>query len=123
MARRRTINRISLTVIAACAVLIAVVLATSGGGPAATYSARVQDQLVINPADLAVTIRVANTGQSAGTPTCTVQASDPSGAYTGTDVATLSSAIAAGKFAVYVDNVTITSQGARYVTQVTVFCS
>lgn len=87
------------------------------------WKARVQDYAVINPADLAVTVRVTNTGGTAGTPDCTVQASDPSGAYTGIDAATLSSPVKAGAFAVYVDNVTITSQGAQYVTQVSVSCS
>jgi hypothetical protein len=94
---------------------------TASTGPAA-YKARVQDFVVIDPADLAVTIRVRNTGHQAGAPTCQVQAQDASYAYYGVDEATLSNPIRAGAFAVYVDNVTITNQGAQYVTQVTVSC-
>ncbi len=125
--RRRTINAISLSVIGACLVIFAAFAIggalTGPGAPSAKYTAHVQDQLVINPADLAVTIRVTNSGKAAGTPECTVQASDPGGAYTGTDVGTLNSPIKAGAFAVYVDNVTITGQGAGYVTQVSVSCT
>jgi hypothetical protein len=102
---------------------VAVIAVAAGRGAAPKYSAHVQDQLVMNPADLAVTVRVANTGTAAGTPACTVQASDPSGSYSGTDAGTLSSAIQPGKFAVYVDNVTITGRGARYVTRVSVSCT
>jgi len=121
--RRRTINRISLLVIAACVLVIGVTLIGSAlGGSKPAWKARVQDYVVINPADLAVTVRVTNTGKAAGTPTCTVQAQDAAAAYTGFDTATLKGAIQPGSFAVYVDNVTITHQGAKYVTQVTVSC-
>jgi hypothetical protein len=75
--------------------------------------------VVINPADLAVTVRVTNTGQQAGTPTCTVNASDPSGAYNGFDQESLNGTIKAGQFSVYV---TITHQGAQCVTQVSARC-
>lgn len=123
--KQRTIG--CITVLAFAILLVVVILVVAGGGgsggPKAAWKAHVQNHVVINPADLAVTVRVTNTGKAAGTPTCTVQAQDPSGAYTGVDVATLTKPIAAGAFGVYVDNVTITSQGAQYVTQVTVSCT
>jgi hypothetical protein len=113
-----------LAVVALIGVIIwAVVSLTSHSGPSAAWKANVQDFNVLSPADLAVTVRVTNTGQEAGTPTCTVQASDPTNTYIGTDVGTLSKPMAAGSYSVYVDNVTITKQGAQYVTNVTVSCS
>lgn len=110
---------LALTVLAAI-VVVAIVVATSGGG--GSWKAVVRNYVVINPADLAVTVRVTNTGSSAETPTCTVDASDPSGAYSGIDQATLQGTVAPGATANYVDNVTITGQGAAYVTSVTVSC-
>jgi hypothetical protein len=122
---RRGRRRGCLVAVAAVLVIVAVVViaaALSAGGGGTTYSARVQDRVVLNPASLAVTVRVTNTGSSAGTPACTIQASDPSGAYTGTDVATLRNPVAAGATAVFADDLVITSQGARFVTSVTVSC-
>jgi hypothetical protein len=93
------------------------------GGKKTTYTATSPDHVVINPADLAVTVRVTNTGKTAGTPQCTIDASDPSGTYTGVDVATLKGKVAAGATTTFVDNLTITKQGAQYITDVKVTCS
>lgn len=112
---------LTLIVIAA-AIATGISIAVSGGGGPSPYKAVVGDMTVINPADLAVTVHVTNTGKTAGTPTCTVSASDPSGTYTGFDVGTLTSPVAAGQTTTYVDNVTITHQGAAYVTSATVSC-
>lgn len=95
----------------------------SSSGKSTSYTATSPDHTVINPADLAVTVRVTNTGKAAGTPQCTVDASDPSGTYTGVDVATLKGKVAAGQTTTFVDNLTITKQGAQYVTDVKVTCS
>lgn len=93
-----------------------------GGGSGATWKATVENYQVTNPADLGVTVQVTNTGSKAAKPTCMVRAEDPSGAYSGFDEGTLTSPVQPGRTATYVDNVTITHQGARYVTQVTVSC-
>lgn len=103
------------------AALIAVALAGCGSGT--TYKATVTDYRVINPADLAVIVRVTNTGTAAGTPTCTIEAEDASYAYHGVDAATLQGALAAGATTTFVDHLIITSQGAQYVTQVTATCT
>ena len=92
----------------------------SGGG---TYQASVMSYSATDPADLGVTIQVTNNGTQTGTPTCTINAQDPSGAYHGFDQVTLQGTLAAGATTHFADNVTITSQGASYVTQVTVSCS
>jgi hypothetical protein len=99
---------------------IVIAVATSGGG--GSFKATVGDFTVINPADLAVAVHVTNTGTTAATPTCTIEASDPSGAYTGFDEGTLTSPVQPGATTTYVDNVTVTHQGAQYVTQVSVTC-
>jgi hypothetical protein len=92
----------------------------SGGGK---YAAMSTGHTVINPADLAVSVRVTNTGKKASTPECTINASDPSGAYHGVDVVTLKGKLAAGATTNFADNLTITKQGAQYVTEVKVACS
>ena len=97
--------------------------AACSSAPATTYKAKVQDYNVINPADLGVVVRVTNTGQQSGTPTCMVTAQDPSYAYHGFDSGTLTKPIAAGASGVFAMNITITQQGAQYVTDVSVKCS
>ena len=103
------------------AAAIAVTVTGCGGGT--TYKASVTDYRVINPADLAVVVRVTNTGTQAGTPTCTIEAEDASYAYHGVDAATLQGSIAAGATTTFVDHLIITGQGAQYVTQVTATCT
>jgi hypothetical protein len=116
-----------------CLVLIVAVVVTAGGawawnaltsGPGASYKATVTGRLVVNPATLDVTVRVINTGQGAGTPSCQINASDPSGSYSGADLVTLQGKLQPGQATNFDDpHITITNQGARYVTQVTVTCS
>ena len=93
------------------------------GGSSGSFKARVTSTNVVNPATLAVAIQVTNTSGSAATPDCTVDATDPSGAYTGANEGTFSSAIAPGQTDTSVMDVTITGLGARYVTSATVTCS
>jgi hypothetical protein len=111
----------SRTALIATAVITALTVAGCGGGT--TYKASVMGYNVLNPADLDVAVQVTNTGQSAGTPSCTIQASDPSGAYSGIDVAALQGTVAAGQTTHFTDNIVITHEGAQYVTDVTVKCS
>lgn len=113
-------NRSATMLIAAAASAAALLLAGCGGG--GSYRAAVGATAVIDPADLAVTVHVTNTGSSAGTPQCTIDASDPAGSYHGVDVATLKDQVAAGATDTFVDNLIITNQGASYVTSVKVTC-
>jgi hypothetical protein len=78
---------------------------------------------VINPAAVDVTLKVTNTGSSPATPMCTVDATDSSGAYSGVNAGSLSSAVQPGQTTTTVMEVTITNQGAQYVTSATVSCS
>lgn len=94
-----------------------------GSSSGTTYQTTVSDFVVVNPADLAVTLHITNTGGKAGTPDCTVNANDGSYTYTGINEGTLSDSIAPGKTSTTVMQVTITKQGASFVTDVTAKCS
>jgi hypothetical protein len=119
--RRRPV--LGCMVVAAVAVgAVIVIVAATSGGSGGSFKAAVENYTVINPADLAVAVHVTNTGSTAATPTCTVTAQDPSGAYSGFDEGTLTSPVQPGATTTYVDNVTISGQGAQYVTQVSVTC-
>jgi hypothetical protein len=117
--------RAGCLVLVGAAVVIAVVavVLTHHSGPSASFRARVAGYTAIDPADLAVTIKITNTGGAAGTPDCTVQAADPSGADSGINEGTLSSPVRPGRTVTTVMNLTITHQGARYVDQATVSCT
>lgn len=95
------------------------VFAFSSGG---SFTAKVSGTTVVNPATLAVAITVTNTGTSPATPDCTVDATDPSGAYSGVNEGSFATAIPAGQANTAVIDVTIASQGAQYVTDTTVTC-
>jgi hypothetical protein len=71
---------------------------------------------VQNPAEVEVYITVKNTGKNSGTPTCTINLSSPGGAYTGFDGLTPENPIPAGGQESYTDTITVTNQGANYVT-------
>jgi len=107
----------------AVVIAVVVVVLTNHSGPSASFRAGVADYTVIDPADLAVTIKVTNTGGAAGTPDCTVQASDPSGADSGINEGTLSSPVRPGQTVTTVMNLTITHQSAQYVSQASVTCT
>ncbi len=78
---------------------------------------------VINPATLGVTFHVKNIGTKAGNPTCTIDVSDTSGTYNGTDVLSDGPTIKPGQTVTSADQITITKQGAQYVTGGTISCN
>ena len=86
---------------------------------ASPFKATVAGYTVVNPA-LSVAFHITNTGSSAAIPTCTVDASDESGAYSGVNEGSLSDPVAAGATATTDMNVTVSNQGAQYITSVTV---
>lgn len=93
-------------------------------GPPASYAATVTGHTIVDPATLSVAIRVTNTGKGTGTPSCQINASDPSGSHTGADLVTLQNALGPGQSTNFADpHITITGQGAASVTQVSVKCS
>ncbi|MEO6760905.1 MAG: hypothetical protein ABI220_00820 [Candidatus Saccharimonadales bacterium] len=92
------------------------------GSTNTSYSAETSGTIVKNPADLEVFAKIKNTGDSSGTPSCTLQANDDSSTYTGVDVVTRTSPLQAGGEWDFRDDMTITHQGAQYVTSVNIDC-
>jgi len=77
---------------------------------------------VVNPETLGVIFHVKNTGKVAGSPLCTIQVSDQNDTYSGSDALTLNK-IQPGQTVTSADNLTITKQGAQYVTGGTISCN
>lgn len=107
---------------------IVIISLTTGNGkstppPHYVASMKPDSMLVINPGDLRVYGQVKNTGKGAGTPSCTLQAHDAAYSYSGTDVVTKTSPLQPGATWNFADNLTITNQGASYITVVSVSCN
>jgi hypothetical protein len=115
-ASKRRKRAVWLVLLAALVIVIAVIVASGSSG--ASYSASFQSGglSVQNPAEVEVYITVKNTGKNSGTPTCTINLSSPGGAYTGFDGLTPENPIPAGGQESYTDTITVTNQGANYVT-------
>jgi hypothetical protein len=84
--------------------------------PKATYSAVVSTAIPVDPATLHVTVTVKNTSQVAGKPSCTVNVSSVNGTYHGFDIFDVTQTIAPGQEYTFTGNLTITKEGANYVT-------
>lgn len=93
----------------------------SDEGPTSTFTAEVTNYRPANPASIQVFVITTNTGEETATPTCNVEASDPSGAYSGFDGFELDP-IAPGAHQRWNGFVTIENEGAQFVTDVKVKC-
>jgi hypothetical protein len=102
---------------------LAAILALSGCGSSASYSAKVVSYQALDPAHLGVTIQVKNTGSSAGTPSCLIQGNTPDMSGIGTDDVTLDNPLQPGQSVKFADSFVITDQDAGSVSQVTVSCT
>lgn len=109
------------------AVALSIVIMAKHPGPAnsiAQYKASSIRISVINPATVSVGFRVTNIGKVSGTPSCTIDVQDPSYTYHGVDVVTLKDPLSPGQTINSADpSITITKQGAAYVTTPDVKCS
>lgn len=94
---------------------------TTAPAPAA-YDATVQDIVVVNPATVTVVATVTNTGGTAGTPKCFVQAQDPAGAYEGYDSFNSKSPLDPGATNTLRGDLVITNEGAAFVTEASITC-
>ena len=101
---RRIFTIVGLLVIVGGVISVIVTLTSGGAGGGAKYSAHVVSYTAINQADLSVAIRVINAGAKPGMPTCTINARDPSGTYTGIDAATLPVTVEPGASATVVES-------------------
>jgi len=125
-ARNRKANKVLLPIIGVLFLIIIVIAiagASHGSGKSAKYSATIDTNSfnVVNPATLAVTFHVTNNGTAAGEPQCTIDVNDANSTYTGADLVTLKS-VAPGQTVTSVDNITVTKQGAQYVTAGKIDC-
>jgi hypothetical protein len=87
------------------------------------YPATIDGYAVVNPATLAVRFTIKNDGTRLVDPSCIIRAQDESGTYHGFDVFVPPKAIQPGSVVHLVGNLTITKQGAAYVTTVKINCT
>lgn len=100
-----------------------VILAAAGCGGGGSYSAKIMNYQALDPAHLGVTVQVTNTGSSAGTPSCLIQAISNQNGDNGTDDVTVEGTLQPGQTTHFADSFVITSQGAADVDNVTVNCT
>lgn len=89
----------------------------------ATFTASLGNKLVINPATLQFTATVNNTSNVASTFSCFVNVSDTSGTYKGYDIFGDDQFLAAHASRTFTGNLTITKEGAYWVTQGSISCT
>lgn len=87
-----------------------------------TFDGTVLSVTAVDPATVEVTIDVENTGSSDGVAQCTITAGNAGGAYSGFDTWTTDDAISAGDTKKMSGPITITGQGAQYVTTASADC-
>jgi hypothetical protein len=114
--RRRGRGLLAVLIVLVLIVVIVVVLIAVNGGTNVSYRASIVSMQAANPAEVSVSVRVTNTGQSSGTPACTVNVKSPGGAYTGEGVLTAQQPLANGTQTTLQGTITVTHQGARNVT-------
>jgi 1A family penicillin-binding protein len=88
----------------------------------ATYTGQVLTSIPTDQSTLHVSIRVQNTGEASGTPTCTITADSPDHTYHGSATVQPTTALAAGETWNGSQDVPINNQGALHATNVTVSC-
>lgn len=97
---------------------------SGSSGAKADYQATSTGITAINPATVSVSFRVTNVGSVSGTPTCTIEVQDPSYAYHGVDEFKLPESVDPGQTINSADpSITITKQGAAYVTAADLKCN
>lgn len=121
--QKHPVKKFLIVVVVVCiTVLVAIGLALEYDKPVSSYNARTVSSLVLDPATLNVTIAVDNVGEVKGKPECTVRAQNPSGSYSGWEISAMNNEIAPGDTDSISVNLTISNQGAIYITQITSSC-
>lgn len=77
----------------------------------------------LNPATVKMFFRVENIGKASGTPKCTLDVRDPGYNYTGFTFINAKDPIKPGKYANFTATITVTNEGATYVTRGTAKCT
>jgi hypothetical protein len=96
--------------------------ASTDSSGARVYPASVDGYAVVDPATIAVRFTVHNDGTQAVSPACTISLQNAGGSYHGFDVFYMNP-ISAGGVTHGTGNITITSQGAQFVTQSSISCT
>lgn len=124
-------NLTGIIVMVVVAMLILILAINSKAAPAkaatkpaakASYSATIVGSAVIDPATVGAMVEVKNTGTAPGKPQCTVTAKSSNGSYSGFKIDTATQDLKPGETYNNYDKVTVTNQGAAYVTDVTIVC-
>jgi len=121
--REKQTRVVAIIVFAGLAFIIFLIMLGSHSSGGSQYSASTTGSTVIDPATLSVSFKVTNNGSSSADPTCTIQAQNANDSYSGIDQFQLQGSIAPGQTTTSADSITITNQGAQYVTQTTIKCS
>ena len=124
--KSKRVKTISVLVVIAFFVMIFVFANNSDNArnaKAATFTGKVDSISVVNPATVNVVLDITNTSQNAGIPNCNVNVADPGNSYTGFDSPIFDTPFDAGQVKTINMNLTVTGQGAQYVTGGTVTCS
>lgn len=125
--RNRRVNKVIVPVLVIIILVLIVVLAGNAiaNHKSAKYSATTGDNAisVMSDTTVGVSFHVKNIGSKAGSPTCTVNVNDPSYKYTGFSEAQLKSDLQPGDTATSAIEITVTHQGAQYITQAKVSCN
>ena len=98
------------------------VSATTDSSGARVYPASVDGYAVVDPATIAVRFTVHNDGSQSVSPACTITLQNVGGSYHGFDVFYMNP-IAAGGVTHGTGNITITSEGAQFVSQSSISCT
>lgn len=109
------------------AVIVWAIVALAGGSeakePKSTFEAKVTNISVIDPATVQAEVMVKNTGQMAAIPSCKVNVSNAGSTYVGHEVFEgLDKKLQPGEQWYFRGNITVTNQGAAYITEGSASC-
>ena len=113
------------TAVAAAVAVAATLVCLHGGGPAPRLRVRpvaMTDIAVVDPATVAITVRVTNIGAGPALPTCILQARDPSGRHRGSGMFALKDPVGPGRTTSFTARLQVSGLGAQAVTEATAVC-
>ena len=96
---------------------------SSGTTKTRNYPASIERISVVNPASVRVIFTVKNDGTVEVKPSCTIKVSDESSTYTGFDIFNFDQALSPGQQKNGAGVITVTKQGAAFVTKGSIVCS
>jgi hypothetical protein len=88
----------------------------------ASYETTIGSSNVIDPATISIAVKIRNISSVAGSPRCSVSASNASGTYKGYDYFSDLGSIEPSKEGIFAARLTITNEGAQYITKANATC-